>query len=307
MMRKQRVLVVVLANVLLSIPFTIGSGSVAHAADCLAAPKGPPPAGSHWYYRLDRASKRKCWYLAPQGRQVRSGASQVASPEPLGAAAPKPPAAPLPQQRTATAPVLQQPTATIPQQPTVYEIIRELNAAPADAALGAVPPAGLLFPDPPPSRPERAAAANESDPPGATDPRNATERAPASTIGASANAADASEEMPPIWPVRAAAEAAVTAPAPTTTVAAASVSPATLLALLACTLAVAGFVGRAVVKVAAGRIDQRISGGVIKSTRRQPRDSFQEFESTLERLAGVSGATRQEPERRSHLQVASSR
>jgi hypothetical protein len=186
-----------------------------------------------------------------------------------------------------------------------------LNAAPAEASLGAVPPAGLLFPDPPPSRPERAAEANESDSPGATDPRNATDRAPASTIGASATAADATEDMPPVWPVRAAAEAAVTAQAPPTKVAAAPVSPATLLVLLACTLAVAGFAGRAIVKVAAGRLDQRIraSGSALKSTRRQPlpRDSFQEFESTLERLAGVSGATRGGRERRTHLQVASSR
>lgn len=36
-----------------------------HAAtdDCLAAPKGAAPNGQHWYYRLERATQRKCWYL----------------------------------------------------------------------------------------------------------------------------------------------------------------------------------------------------------------------------------------------------
>ena len=35
----------------------------ARADACLAAPKGTAPAGQHWYYRLNRAKGRKCWYL----------------------------------------------------------------------------------------------------------------------------------------------------------------------------------------------------------------------------------------------------
>jgi hypothetical protein len=30
---------------------------------CLSGPKGALPAGSHWYYHIDRATKRHCWYL----------------------------------------------------------------------------------------------------------------------------------------------------------------------------------------------------------------------------------------------------
>ena len=30
---------------------------------CLPGPKGPLPAGGHWYYRVDRATKRNCWYI----------------------------------------------------------------------------------------------------------------------------------------------------------------------------------------------------------------------------------------------------
>ncbi|KQW23253.1 hypothetical protein ASC80_08215 [Afipia sp. Root123D2] len=36
------------------------------ANDCHAAPKGVAPQGAHWYYRTDRATKKKCWYLADE-------------------------------------------------------------------------------------------------------------------------------------------------------------------------------------------------------------------------------------------------
>lgn len=40
-----------------------------HAAqnDCLAAPNGAASGGQHWYYHLDRANNRKCWYLRDLG------------------------------------------------------------------------------------------------------------------------------------------------------------------------------------------------------------------------------------------------
>lgn len=31
--------------------------------ECLVAPKGPAPDGGRWKYRLDRATKQKCWYV----------------------------------------------------------------------------------------------------------------------------------------------------------------------------------------------------------------------------------------------------
>jgi hypothetical protein len=33
------------------------------ADDCLAGPTRAPAPGGHWYFHLDRASNRKCWYL----------------------------------------------------------------------------------------------------------------------------------------------------------------------------------------------------------------------------------------------------
>lgn len=37
--------------------------SQAAAETCLSAPNGAAPKGQHWYYHLDRATQRKCWYL----------------------------------------------------------------------------------------------------------------------------------------------------------------------------------------------------------------------------------------------------
>ncbi len=45
------------------------------ADECLSGPnKDQTPSGSHWYYRIDRATKRHCWYLGPQ----RDARAQVA-------------------------------------------------------------------------------------------------------------------------------------------------------------------------------------------------------------------------------------
>jgi hypothetical protein len=42
--------------------------STANAAgDCLGSPKGAAPQGQHWHYRLERATKRQCWYLRAEG------------------------------------------------------------------------------------------------------------------------------------------------------------------------------------------------------------------------------------------------
>src|SRR5215467_15167693 len=45
------------------------------AADCVPAPGLQAAQGSHWYYRTDRATGRKCWYVSSEGRK---GHGQVA-------------------------------------------------------------------------------------------------------------------------------------------------------------------------------------------------------------------------------------
>ena len=44
----------------------VGAGPLvgsAYAADCLSEPNAAAPENSHWYYRTDRTTQRKCWYL----------------------------------------------------------------------------------------------------------------------------------------------------------------------------------------------------------------------------------------------------
>lgn len=57
----------IFASFLASAPFTTTSHSAVNAADaCASGPKGAPPQGGHWYYRVDRATKRHCWYIGEE-------------------------------------------------------------------------------------------------------------------------------------------------------------------------------------------------------------------------------------------------
>ena len=47
---------------------------------CLSAPKGATPPGSHWYYRLDRVTKRQCWYLREEGDATDDKFARAAPP-----------------------------------------------------------------------------------------------------------------------------------------------------------------------------------------------------------------------------------
>ncbi|WP_424631902.1 hypothetical protein [Bradyrhizobium sp. SYSU BS000235] len=68
----------------------------ASADQCLAAPKGETPKGAHWYYRLEKGTKRKCWYLADAAAKANKATASSAPPP--AAAAPSvnraPPRAP---------------------------------------------------------------------------------------------------------------------------------------------------------------------------------------------------------------------
>ena len=58
-------------------------GGVANAAEsCLAAPNAPAPQGSHWYYRMERPSLRKCWHLVQKDQKIQSAAAIPTSPQP---------------------------------------------------------------------------------------------------------------------------------------------------------------------------------------------------------------------------------
>lgn len=61
----------------------------AKADACLARPGASAPKGSHWYYRIERPSGRRCWYLgAANQRVVRERAIRTERPVPMPVPAP---------------------------------------------------------------------------------------------------------------------------------------------------------------------------------------------------------------------------
>jgi hypothetical protein len=54
----------------------------AKADECLSKPNGASPRGSHWYYRVDRPTRRRCWYLGPDKMKVRQAAPVERSESP---------------------------------------------------------------------------------------------------------------------------------------------------------------------------------------------------------------------------------
>jgi hypothetical protein len=70
----------ILIGALASVALVVAVNGAVHAADnCLSGPKGAAPKGSHWYYRIDHATKRNCWYVRAEGEKpVASQNSSVA-------------------------------------------------------------------------------------------------------------------------------------------------------------------------------------------------------------------------------------
>src|SRR4051794_1613918 len=71
------------------------------ADDCISKPDTAPPAGSHWYYRVDR-NHRQCWYLAAEGANGRPHQQQTASTS-RSPSPPKPALPPAPPETLAAA------------------------------------------------------------------------------------------------------------------------------------------------------------------------------------------------------------
>jgi hypothetical protein len=44
--------------------FAAGANNASAADDCITESNLVPPKGSRWYYRIDRTTNRKCWYIA---------------------------------------------------------------------------------------------------------------------------------------------------------------------------------------------------------------------------------------------------
>jgi hypothetical protein len=75
------------ASLLAGAPLTtVTHGATTVADDCLSGPKGQAPQGAHWYYRVDRSTKRHCWYLADQQHTPRSQTAAAKPPQDADAA-----------------------------------------------------------------------------------------------------------------------------------------------------------------------------------------------------------------------------
>ncbi|UPK00675.1 hypothetical protein [Bradyrhizobium sp. 170] len=260
----------------------------AGADSCLSAPKGAIPSGSHWYYRIDRVTKRQCWYLREESDTADDKFARAAPP----ASAPAPSSAAAepasPQQRTITRKsiadaraewVSQQPRAE-PNSPAKAEP-RTVAAAPAPAAqnaqraampnvLAPAPLSSMRWNDAPTTRSLgnpadlQVAAAN---PPAGQPPQAAEVQQPAA------------DQVAP-----AAADAATAKP---------TASLQKLLLVMAAALALAGLTVSAIVRIGrmrarrAMRRKRRAMWDSAKTKRRSPQPMFHDEDAGLRRAGGV--------------------
>jgi hypothetical protein len=72
--------IALLAVLIISVVGFTASPNTALAADCLAAPNSPAPQGDHWYYHLERAAHRKCWYTRSADHSAQLAAAATRGP-----------------------------------------------------------------------------------------------------------------------------------------------------------------------------------------------------------------------------------
>ena len=85
--------------VMTAIAVTVQPGQAENAsAECLSRPSKAPPRGSHWYYRVDRTTGRRCWYLGPERPAERRPSRADRDLAPV--ASPPPSASPAAEQAT---------------------------------------------------------------------------------------------------------------------------------------------------------------------------------------------------------------
>jgi hypothetical protein len=243
-----------------SLAFTALTAPRAEARECLAAPKGPAPAGSHWFYRTDHANKRNCWYVrAKDGSSVATASSdsapdgdESASAAPSNTASADTTAAPA---AAATAPARLTRNAA-PLHASVANARAEVPTEPTPLRDAAAQDSASQFPAPlpsadPVSSPQTAA-------PSAAPLVNAAQGSPIDQRWADAHASDATaaaSTSEASTKLRTAAQAAIAkGGSPATAALATAESATTLIAALLAALALAGL----------------IVGGIFKLGRRDP-------------------------------------
>jgi hypothetical protein len=166
------------------------------ADECVSKPGATAPQGSHWYYRVNRADSRHCWYLGPEGARMRAREAatptRTSSPRPIRQRS---------AARLADATAAQTaPAEAVPAQAKPVEAAR-VEAAPAEATAG-----------------ENAAAAEFAtrwpDLPSSLDLNARKPATMRSNSFAEEHATtDAQDGMPLVWPVLTPADLAAAEPA----------------------------------------------------------------------------------------------
>jgi len=261
------------------------------AADsCLAAPKGATPAGSHWYYRIDRVTKRQCWYLREEADTADDKFARAAPPASAPAAAEEPAS---PQQRSITRKSIAEARAewVSQQQPRAepVKVERTVSAVPSTAVsdgpraampnvLAPAPLSSVRWNDAPAttrtslnSTDVHVAAANPlaAQPPQAQPPQAELVQQPAADQLLSATAADAASAKP-------------------------TASLQKLFMVMAAALALAGLTVSAIVRIGrmrarrAIRRKRRAMWDSAKAKRRSPQPMFHDEDAGLRRAVGAS-------------------
>ena len=78
--RTARFLSTIFASMIAGAPLAIMSPGAAD--DCLPGPNGASPQGQHWFYRLEKETKRKCWYLRTASERTAAPRAKVAAEPP---------------------------------------------------------------------------------------------------------------------------------------------------------------------------------------------------------------------------------
>jgi hypothetical protein len=260
----------------------------AAADSCLSAPQGTTPSGSHWYYRIDRVTKRQCWYLREESDAGDDKFARAAPPASAPASAAEEPAAP--QQRTITRKSIADARAEWISQPTRAEPIPTARVEPRPVAAVAAPAV---------QNSPRAAMPNVLAP----APLSSMRWNDAPVMRASTTPTDLqlAAATPPAGQLPQAAEVQLTAvdqAAP----AAAELAPAPakpkaslqkLLLVIAAALALAGLTVSAIVRIGrmrarrAMRRKRRAMWDSAKTKRRTPQPMFHDEDAGLRRTGGV--------------------
>ncbi|XSC47110.1 hypothetical protein ACF1BQ_016955 [Bradyrhizobium sp. RDT10] len=259
--------------------------------------EGRDPSGSHWYYRIDRTTKRQCWYLREESDKADDkfarAAPPASSPAPSSAAAEPAAAQPPAITRKSIADaraewISQQPRAE-PNSPAKVE--RTVAAAPAPAVQNtpraAMP--NVLAPAP-------LSSMRWNDGPTTRSLANPTDLQVAAANPPAAQPAQA-EEVP---------QPAADQVAPAATDAATAKPTASLqklLLVMAAALALAGLTVSAIVRIGrmrarrAMRRKRRAMWDSAKTLRRSPQPMFHDEDAGLRRTGGVHNNPRVPQER----------